>query len=241
VYVYQGGGAPRSLGKAVSAAPGADGASVWLIRQDSPSLCRLEHVALSGNSLGDPTVAACRTTVRVETSHGLLITVNSGTANTVDVLIDPATGRTVQQAPRILAAAGDRLVLGELTDLTLLDLRSGARKPVSPPVPQPNPTVLPNRAGDLAAVDFGTPSWRGTGQQTRDLWLLNLTDGTWQQVPSMPYTTEHLKSSGLDWSEAGDLVLDDGVVAAWHPGEPAWRLGKAKLAGAQQAAAVLTS
>ncbi len=241
VYVYLGLSPPRSLGKAVSAAPGADGTSVWLIREDGPDLCQLEHVALTGTSFGRGTVASCHTLVRVETSHGLLITVGSGTAETVDVLIDPATGRTVQQSPRILAAAGDRLVLGGLTDLTVLDLRSGARKPVALPVPAPNPYVLPSRDGYVAAVDFGTPSFPGTGTQTRDLWLLNLRDGSWQQAPSMPYSTENLKHSGLEWTEAGDLVIDDGAVAAWHPGEPAWRLGKAKLAPAQQAAGVATS
>ncbi|MBB2503335.1 hypothetical protein H5411_29900 [Amycolatopsis echigonensis] len=241
VYVYLGLSPPRSLGTAVSAAPGADGTSVWLIREDGPDLCRLEHVALTGVSFGHGTVASCRTLVRVETSHGLLITVGGGTAETVDVLIDPATGRTVQQSPRILAAAGDRLVLGGLTDLTVFDLRSGARKPVALPVPQPNPYVLPSRDGSVAAVDFGTPSFAGTGTQTRDLWLLDLRDGTWQEAPSMPYSTENLKHSGLEWTEAGDLIVDDGVVAAWHPGEPAWRLGKAKLAAAQQAAGVATS
>ncbi|WP_409461910.1 hypothetical protein [Amycolatopsis sp. GA6-003] len=241
VYVYLGLSPPRSLGKAVSAAAGADGTSVWLIREDGPDLCRLEHVALTGDSFGRGTVASCRTLVRVETAHGLLITVGGGTAETVDVLIDPATGRTVQQSPRILAAAGDRLVLGGLTDLAVLDLRSGARKSVTLPVPQPHPYVLPSRDGNVAAVDFGTPSFPGTGTQTRDLWLLNLADGTWQQAPSMPFSTENLKHSGLEWTEAGDLVLDDGVVGAWHPGEPAWRLGKAKLAPAQQAAGVATS
>ncbi|SFO19555.1 hypothetical protein [Amycolatopsis rubida] len=241
VYVYLGLSPPRSLGKAVSAAPGEDGTSVWLIREDGPDLCRLEHVALTGTSFGPGTVASCHTLVRVETAHGLLITVGSGTAETVDVLIDPATGRTVQQSPRILAAAGDRLVLGGLTDLTILDLRGGARKPVALPVPSPNPDVLPSRDGDVAAVDFGTPSFPGTGTQTRDLWLLNLRDGSWQQTPSMPYSTENLKHSGLEWTQAGDLVIDDGVVAAWHPGEPAWRLGKAKLAAARQAAGVATS
>ncbi|WP_020663727.1 hypothetical protein [Amycolatopsis benzoatilytica] len=239
-YVYQRGSAPQPLGKALSAAPGADGASVWLIRPDGPDLCRLEHVALSGKSFGPPTVASCRTVVRVETSHGLLITIGAS-ADTVDVLIDPATGRTVQQAPRILASAGDRLVLGGLTDVTVLDLRTGARKVVSLPVPTPRPAVWPSRDGSVAAFDFGTPSWQGSLTQTRDLWLLNLTDYTWQQAPSMPYTTENLKHSGLDWTEAGDLVVADGVVGAWHPGEPAWRLGKARLSAAQQAAGVATS
>lgn len=242
VYTYAGPDTtPVSLGQAFSVAPGADGDSVWVIRQDSPGNCRLQHVSLAGPALGPGTVASCRTIVRQETSRGLLITVDNGTAETVDVLIDPATGRSVQQAPRILAATGDRLILGGLTDLTVVDLRDGGRAKVAPPVVQSTPYVLPNRDGSLAAVDFGTAAWRSTDIQTRDLWLLDLHDLTWLEAPSMPYTTAHLKTSGLDWSPDGDLLLDDGVVAAWHPGEPAWRLGAAKIPDAQQFPGVSTS
>ncbi|MEW2507205.1 hypothetical protein AB0878_42790 [Amycolatopsis sp. NPDC047767] len=239
VYAYAGVATP--LGQAVSVAPGADAKSVWVIRQDGPDNCRLEHVSLAGTALGGGNTASCTTILRQETSRGLLITVNNGTAETVDVLIDPDTGRTVQQAPRILAAAGDRLILGGLTELTVVDLRDGTRKAVRPPAVQASPLIVPSRDGAVAAVDFGTPSWHGTGAQTRDLWLLDLNDLTWLQTPSMPYTTPNLKQSSLDWTDDDDLVIDDGVVAAWHPGEPAWRLGKAKLTGALQTAAVSAS
>ncbi|MGH8917409.1 MAG: hypothetical protein ACRD0H_03575 [Actinomycetes bacterium] len=242
VYAYPGPAtAPVSLGQAFSVAPGADGDSVWVIHQDSPGNCRLQHVSLAGPALGPGTVASCRTIVRQETSHGLLITVDNGTAETVDVLIDPATGRSVQQAPRILAATGDRLILGGLTELTVVDLRSGGRAKVAPPVVDSTPYVLPNRDGTVAAVDFGTAAWHSTDVQTRDLWLLDLQRLTWLQAPSMPYTTAHLKTSGLDWAPGGDLLLDDGVVAAWHPGEPSWRLGTAKIPAAQQFPGVSTS
>lgn len=242
IYAYVGPATtPVSLGRAFSVAPGADGDSVWLIRQDSPGNCRLQHVSLAGSALGPGTVASCRTVVRQETSHGLLITVDNGTAETVDVLIDPATGRSVQQAPRILAATGDRLILGGLTELTVVDLLDGHNAKVAPPMVQSTPYVLPNRDGTLAAVDFGTPSWHSTDVQTRDLWLLDLGALTWLQAPSMPYTTAHLKKSGLDWSPNGDLILDDGVVAAWHPGEPSWRLGRAKIPDAQQFPGISTS
>ncbi|MEV0067290.1 MULTISPECIES: hypothetical protein [unclassified Amycolatopsis] len=239
VYAYAGVATP--LGQAVSLAPGADAKSVWVIRQDAPDSCRLEHVSLAGSALGGGTTASCTTILREETSRGLLITVNNGTAETVDVLIDPDTGRTVQQAPSILAAIGNRLILGGLTDLTVVDLRDGSREKVQPPVAQSNPLVVPSREGNFAAVDFGSPSWHNSDLQTRDVWLLDLTDLTWQQSPSMPFATENLKHSSLDWTDDGDLVLDDGVVAAWHPGEPAWRLGKAKLTGALQTAAVSAS
>ncbi|WP_239154270.1 hypothetical protein [Amycolatopsis sp. FDAARGOS 1241] len=242
VYAYTGPGSPpASLGQALSVAPGADARSVWLIRQDSADNCRLEHVSLTGRSLGGGGVASCSTILRQETSHGLLITVSNGSPETVDVLIDPETGRSVQQAPSILAAAGDRLILGGLTDLTVLDLRDGSRKRIQPPVVQTNPLILPSRDDAWAAVDFGSAAWHSSDIQTRDVWLLNLYDLTWQQAPSMPFSTGNLKHSSLDWTDHGDLVLDDGVVAAWHPGEPAWRLGSAKLTGPLQEAAVATS
>jgi hypothetical protein len=240
VFVYDA-GALTSLGEAFAVAPGADQDTVWAIREDSPESCRLEHVSLTGRPLGTGTVASCSTIVREETSRGLLITVHNGTAETTDVLIDPDTGRSVRQAPSILAAFGNRLILGGLTDLTVVDLRDGSRKKLQPPVVRTNPLVLPSRDGASVAVDFGSPAWHGSDIQTRDVWLLDLADYTWQHAPSMPYRTETLKHSSLDWSAEGDLVLDDGVVAVWHPGEPTWRLGRAELTGDLQAAAVVTS
>lgn len=221
---------PRSLGRAWSVAPGADGESVWLIRQDAPDDCRLQRVSLDGGEVGRGQTASCRTEVRRETAHGLLITINSGVAESTDALIDPATGRTVRQAPRILAVAGDRMLLDGLTDLTLVDLRTGASKQLSRPAIGIPPTVVPSRDGAVWAADFGNPAYRGTSTQTRDVWLLHPDTLTWEHAPGMPFVTEHLKrGGGIDWSEDGDLVLADGVLAGWHPGEPAWRLGKAAL------------
>ncbi|WIV59623.1 hypothetical protein [Amycolatopsis nalaikhensis] len=221
---------PRSLGRAWSVAPGVDGDSVWLIRQDAPDACRLQHVSLSGGEFGQGQPASCRTQVRAETAHGLLITINSGAAESTDALIEPETGRTVRQEPRILAVADDRMLLDGLTDLTLVDLRSGDRKQLSRPALGRTPAVVPSRDGGVWAVDFADPAYRGTSTQTRDIWLLRPDTLTWQHAAGMPFSTEHLKrGGGLDWSEAGDLVLADGVLAAWHPGEPKWRLGTAAL------------
>ncbi|MFJ7211148.1 hypothetical protein [Amycolatopsis sp. NPDC098790] len=231
VLVYTGPASPpRSLGRARSVAPGADGESVWLIRQDAPDDCRLQHVSLSGGDLGRGQPASCRTGVRTETRHGLLITINADAAESTDAVIDPGTGRTVQQAPRVLAAAGDWLLLDGLTDLTLVDLRDGSRKQLSRPVIARTPTVVPSRDGGVWALDFADPAYRSTSTQTRDLWLLRPDTLTWEHAAAMPFITEHLKrGGGFDWSEDGDLVLADGVLAAWHPGEPQWRLGKAAL------------
>ncbi|WIY04491.1 hypothetical protein QRX60_11810 [Amycolatopsis mongoliensis] len=231
ILVYTGPASPpRSLGRAWSVAPGADGESVWLIRQDTPDSCRLQRVALSGAEFGHGQPASCRTQVRAGTPRGLLITINADAAESTDALIDPETGRTVQQAPRILGVAGDRMLLDGLTDLTLVDLRDNSRQQLSRPAFGRTPTVLPSRDGGIWALDFGNPAYRGTSTQTRDLWLLRLDGPDWEHVAAMPFVSEHLeRGGGFDWSEDGDLVLADGVLAAWHPGEPQWRMGKAAL------------
>ncbi|MEU5258523.1 hypothetical protein [Amycolatopsis sp. NPDC021455] len=221
---------PRPLGRAWSVAPDAAGNGVWLVRQDGPDNCRLQHVSLSGGEFGHGQSASCRTAVRAETSHGLLITINSGSAESTDALIDPATGRTVRQHPRILGASGDWLLLDGFTDLSLLNLRDGSTKPLTRPASGGGPpVVVPSRDGSVFAADFADPSYRGP-VQTRDVWLLHPDTQAWDHAPGMPFVTDHLKQGGgMDWSDAGDLVLADGVLAAWHPGEPAWRLGKAAL------------
>ncbi|WP_410667089.1 hypothetical protein [Amycolatopsis sp. cmx-4-68] len=231
VFAYTGPATPpRPLGRAWSVAPGADGDSVWLIRQDAPDDCRLHHVSLAGAEAGPGQTASCHTQVRAETAHGLLITINAGAAESTDALIDPETGRTVQQAPRILGVAGDRMLLDGLTEFTLVDLRDNSRRQLSRPVVARTPTVVPSRDGGIWAVDFADPAYRGTSTQTRDLWLLRLDGPDWEHVAAMPFVTEHLKrGGGFDWSDSGDLVLADRVLAAWHPGEPQWRLGKAAL------------
>lgn len=220
---------PSSLGKASSFAEGADGQSIWLIRRDAPDKCRLQHVKLTGAEIGHSQPAACTTGVRAESKHGLLITINSGAAEHTDVLIDPETGRTIQQQPEILAVVGDFMLLNGLADLTLVDLRDGSRKQVRGPSNGHYPAMAASRDGTMLAVDFADPAWRSTNIQVRDIWLLKLPSLEWLHAPGMPYTTENLNSGGLSWSEAGDLVLLDDVFAAWHPGEPAWRLGKAKV------------
>ncbi|KDN17813.1 hypothetical protein [Amycolatopsis rifamycinica] len=219
---------PRSFGRAWSAAPDAGGEGLWLIRQDAPDDCRLQHVSFAAGELGRGQPASCRTRVRTETAHGLLITINADAAESTDALIEPATGRTIRQAPRILGAAGDWMLLDGLTDLTLVDLRDNRSQKLNRPSIGAAPTVVPSREGAVWAVDFANPAYRGTNTQTRDIWLLRPSGPTWDHAPGMPFVTEHL-DRGFAWSAAGDLVLADRVLAAWHPGEPQWRLGQAAL------------
>ena len=221
---------PRSLGKAVSVAPGVDKQSVWLLRQETPDSCRLQHVTLTGTELGTAQPAACTTGLREETNHGLLITIDAGAAEHTDALIDPATGRTVQQAPEILGVFGDSMLLNGLGDLTLVNLGNNSRRQLRAPSGGHYPAIAASRDGSMLAIDFADPAWRQTNTQVRDVWLLNLATVQWQHAPGMPYVTENLKIGGLSWSEDGDVVLLDGIFAAWHPGEPAWRLGAADVA-----------
>lgn len=230
---------PSSLGKASSFAAGADGQSLWLIRRDAPDRCRLQHVKLTGVEIGHSQPAACNTGVRAETKHGLLITINAGAAEHTDVLIDPGTGRTIQQQPEILAVFGDFMLLNGVAELTLVDLRDGSRKQLRGPSAGHYPAMVASRDGTMLAVDFADPAWHSTNIQVRDIWILNLNTIEWQHAPGMPYTTENLNSGGLSWNESGDLVLLDDVFAAWHPGEPTWRLAKAKVVSKQEVGYVL--
>ncbi|MEC3974662.1 hypothetical protein [Amycolatopsis sp. H20-H5] len=222
-------GSVQTLGKALSAAPTADGEGVWLIRDDGNDNCRLQRVSFAGVQTDAGQSASCGTTVRTDGPKGLLIRVNDGTQSYEDVLIDPVTGRTVQQAPHILGLIGNRLLIEELSGFTVLDLDTGTKVALKRPGTDGQASdLLPSPDGRRAAIQFGVPSWRSTSTQVVDVWVLDLDTPQWLQAPSMPYSGD-LKHCALDWSGAGDLVLADTVVAAWHPGEPSWRLAKAPL------------
>lgn len=220
---------PWKLGKARSVAPSADESGVWLIRDDGNDLCRLQYVSLLGAERDRGRPASCTTAVRQEVSHGLLITVNTGTAAAEDVLIDPVTGRAVHQFPRVLAITEDRMLLAELTKFSVLDLRNDQRTPVDLPVANGKPgPVVPSRDGYKVAVVFGDPAWKGTTTQTADVWVLELDTLAWRHAPSMPIATP-LKQVAIDWSEDHDLVVTTDVVAGWHVGKPEWLIVKTPL------------
>ncbi|OXM55067.1 hypothetical protein CFP71_18565 [Amycolatopsis thailandensis] len=229
---------PWKLGKARSVAPSADETGVWLIRDDGNDLCRLQFVSLLGAERDRGRPASCTTAVRQEVPQGLLITVNAGTATAEDVLIDPATGRAVHQFPRILAITKERMLLAELTEFSVFDLRNNQRTPVRWPVANGKPgQVVPSRDGYKVAVLFGDPAWAGTSTQTADLWVLALDTLTWTRAPSMPIATP-LKQVAVEWSEDGELVLVTDVVASWRLDQPQWTIVKTPLPAERNPAAV---
>ncbi|MFC9250155.1 hypothetical protein [Amycolatopsis thailandensis] len=229
---------PWKLGKARSVAPSADETGVWLIRDDGNDLCRLQFVSLLGAERDRGRPASCTTAVRQEVPQGLLITVNAGTATAEDVLIDPATGRAVHQFPRILAITKERMLLAELTEFSVFDLRNNQRTPVRWPVANGKPgQVVPSRDGYKVAVLFGDPAWAGTSTQTADVWVLALDTLTWTRAPSMPIATS-LKQVAVEWSEDGELVLVTDVVASWRLDRPQWTIVKTPLPAERNPAAV---
>ncbi|ONF62934.1 hypothetical protein [Amycolatopsis keratiniphila] len=220
---------PWRLGKARSVAPAADESGVWLIRDDGDDLCRLQYVSLLGVERGRGRPASCTMAVRQEVPQGLLITVNTGTATAEDVLIDPATGRAVHQFPRVLAITKERMLLAELTEFSVLDLRNNQRTPVKLPVANGKPgPVVPSRDGYKVAVLFGDPAWAGTATQTADVWVLALDTLTWTHAPSTPIATE-LKRAAVEWTEDDSLVLATDVVASWRLDRPQWTVVKTPL------------
>lgn len=117
-------------------------------------------------------------------------------------------------------------------------LRLGDRRfplPSSISLGRPRLTVSPDLR--YAAVEYGEPAWPGPRQRL-DVWVLDLRDGRWTQLPSMPVAAS-LKLTGLAWAGDGRLVLlgsFDGTgsaLAVWRPGEPRLALRRTDFAGGQ--------
>ncbi|WP_157357373.1 hypothetical protein [Amycolatopsis nigrescens] len=230
VLVYQD-GRLRSLGTARSAAAAEGGGTadgLWLIRDDGAGLCRLTWISLAGVERDAGSPASCQTTLRQSGDAGLLITVQAGRPSAEDVLIDPATGATRQQFPRIAALSGNRLLLEGLTDFTVLELDTDRRHQLARPVPGGEPSrASPSRDGRFLAVPVEHANWWGGPLRAVDIWVLDLGSLAWLRVPSMPLQAE-FAGHALDWSESGALVLigkfaGESVLGTWRPGEPSWR------------------
>jgi hypothetical protein len=146
------------------------------------------------------------------------------------VLVDPATGHVrlrVNTANSILLIRG-MLALetsgpsGGLTGLALVDLRTGARRPLRwPSRLHFGIQVFPAPHGPLVALRIGEPWYPPS--QAADVWILNTSTGTLTEVPGFP-ALELLKFSTIAWTADDRLVVASTgptrtVVGVWRPGQ----------------------
>ena len=146
-------------------------------------------------------------------------------------LVDPTTGRVrlrVKTAGRSIQLIRGTLALesagqpGDLTSLALLDLRSGARRPLRwPSRLHFGFQVFPAPHGPLVALRFGEPWYPPS--QAADVWILNTSTGSLTEVPGFP-ALELLKFSTIAWTADDRLVVASTgprrtVVGVWRPGE----------------------
>jgi hypothetical protein len=180
---------------------------------------------------------------QAESPAGVVLSrqVGRGSAAT---LVDPLTGRVRARAPQLVPLSG-QLVLA-MSDpqllscqrvrprvlrcsqsfrqrLTLLDLSSGTKRPVSWPGA---PTgfalagVFPAPHGSLAAVEFVDAVTAGAA----DIWLLDTRTGRFTHLPGFP-ALENVLASSVSWAGDGRLVVvsETGahvVVGVWRPEQP---------------------
>jgi hypothetical protein len=207
------------LGIGRNATPSADGRSVWVQNRTGPSRCEVRQVALDGRQLRAPRPLPCAT--RSDPPGGPMGVVAGRTR-----VVDPLTGRTVVRTRwGILAVAERHLVLaGPGQRLAVLDAETGTERRL------PWPSILPwldrpavDPRGRFVALGFATPSWRGSGAQVSDVWLLDTESRTLTQLPGMPAFVR-LKFTGMAWAGDGRLVLlgetqTTAFVAVWRPGQ----------------------
>ena len=184
-----------------------------------------------------------------ETPAGMVISRGSEV-----MLVDPQTGRVrerfavhgqfdvistnvalISTAPGI-PGEGDAYP----TDLTLVNLRTGARTHLRwPSTLHFGYRVIPEPHGSLVAVEFADPAYLHSGRQASDVWLLDPRTGAFTHVPGFPIL-EHLKFSDIAWT--GDhrlIVVAQGggrtAIGVWRPGSAQLRVGTVpRLAGYSQ-------
>jgi len=148
------------------------------------------------------------------------------------LLVDPTTGHVrlrVRTANSLWLLRGTLALeatgpSGDLTNLSLVDLATGARRVLGWPSRlhfglQP----IPQRNGPLVALRFGEPSYPPS--QAVAVWVLDTSSGRLTHVPGFP-ALELLKQSMVAWTTDGRLVVASTgstrtVVGVWRPGERA--------------------
>lgn len=194
---------------------------LWIKRPIGRGRCSLWGIVL--NNWQQRRVGAdlsCRLLVQPGGALGLVVARNR--------VIDPHTGRIVLRSDHgIIAVAGKKLVLrGPGRTLTLLDSEAPMRS-----VKLRWPSVLngldqpaADPQGRFVALTFAEPSWKATGKQAVDVWLLDVRTGRLSQLQGMPAFVS-LKRTSLAWASDGRLVMlgeraaGEDFVAVWQPGQ----------------------
>ena len=196
-----------------------------------------------------PAVAVPCGSLSDATSAGVVISRGSEV-----MLVDPRTGRVRKRiavhgqldviATNVALISTAPGIPGEgdayPTDLTLVNLRTGARTHLRwPSTLHFGYRVIPEPHGSLVAVEFADPAYLNSGRQASDVWLLDPHTGAFTHVPAFPIL-EHLKFSDIAWTNDHRLIVvaqgaGRTAIGVWHPGSTHLRVGTVpQLAGYSQ-------
>jgi hypothetical protein len=213
-----------SLGTARDVVRAANGTGLWVTRVLGPGRCVLQRIGFDGRKT-PPRPIACRTVIQPGGSLGLVVRRAQ--------VIDPFTGRALISSRRpVLAVAGKRLLLTGLGPadapdgtLALVDTVTGSERMLRVPNEIGSrgsyPAVDPR--GRYIAIDLANPSWKLSGAQVLDVWVIDTATAAVLHVPALPAFVS-LKRTSMQWTHDGRLVLlgeddDRAFVAVWRPGQ----------------------
>jgi hypothetical protein len=242
--VRHGGTVATPLGAATDVEWSRDGRGVWLLRRQDATHCTLDQVGLDGQPRRPTRPLACEAVLIEELPAGLLLyrpAARSG-GDPYSALV--TGGGAVRRLPVVADGAVGDQVLSTVEpgrEVALTDVRTGASQRL------PWPSGLDDHVmgligahpdGRLVSVAFYPAHDRG--EQTLDVWLLDLTTRRWQQLPDMPLRIAPAKPQ-LRWTANGRLLLLAGMadepaamVALWRPGEPRLAVRRVDLPGSER-------
>lgn len=220
--------------------PSADGQGVWVSEYRSRTRCTLREQGLDGRTRRAARPVACGVEPVLETPAGLWVSkwlnVYSRTSPEVHfndpsyALLDPRTlhEKASYEEAIVIGAHHVLTMTDEQRDLVLRDTRTGSAIPLTKPADHnlhvfnaefPVGRVSPD--GRYALFRLGS---HHTMPQVIDLWLLDLTSGTWTHVPGLPVHGS-LKYASETWAPDGRVVMlgeygvDKRFLATWRPGD----------------------
>jgi hypothetical protein len=219
------------LATASQAASSADGSAVWLKSYADATHCTVRVVALDGTERQSPRAIACSAELVEAGSKAVLLDGDS--------VLDPSTGTTLVNAPRLVALTRDLAVTsdGSQSPITVADLRTGERWRLRYPSRiggqggMGSGKVHPS--GRFVAIEFGDPAYHFTGTQVIDIWLLDLATRRLRELPDTPAAVS-LKFTSMQWTSDGRLVIlaetaERTVVAVWRPGRKRIRVRPVRI------------